>query len=54
MSEMILITLAKDFFRILKNEVGNKKGRKGGCTPPINPSPMNAFIRRCENLKMPP
>ena len=41
MPEIILMTLAKNLFRILKNEVRNKKNRKGGCTPPINPSPIN-------------
>ena len=40
MPEIILITLAKNLFRILKNKVRNKKNRKGGCTPPINPSPI--------------
>ena len=30
MPEIILITLAKNLFRILKNEVRNKKNRKGG------------------------
>ena len=41
MPEIILITLAKNLFRILKNEVRNqKKNRKGGCTLPINPSPI--------------
>ena len=42
MPEIILITLAKILFRILKNEVRNKKNRKGGCTPPINCSPIKA------------
>ena len=47
MPEIILITLAKNLFRILKNEVRNKKkirnqkkNRKGGVHPPINPSPI--------------
>ena len=40
MPEIILIPLAKNIFRILKNEVRNKKDRKGGYTP-INPSPIN-------------
>ena len=36
MPEIILKTLAKNLFRILKNEVRNKKDHKGGVqyTPP--------------------
>ena len=42
MPEIILITLAKNLFHILKNEDGNqKKIVKGGVHPPINPSPIN-------------
>ena len=46
MPEILLMTLAKNHFRIFKKEVRNQKVRKGGCTPPINPSP----IKDCENL----
>ena len=43
MPEIILITLAKNLFLILKNEVRNKKNRKeGGVHPPINPFPIKA------------
>ena len=42
MPEIILITLAKNLFHILKNEVGNqKRSKRGGVHPPINPSPIN-------------
>ena len=42
MPEIILITLAKNLFHILKNEVGNqKRSQRGGVHPPINPSPIN-------------
>ena len=41
MPEIILITLAKNLFHILKNEVGNqKRSERGGVHPPINPSPI--------------
>ena len=40
MPEIILITITKNLFRILKNEVGNKKCKGGVYTPPINPSPI--------------
>ena len=54
MPEIILITLAKNLFHVLKNEVGKKKIVKGGVHPPINPSPINdtlqtiftAFLKR--------
>ena len=41
MPEIILITLAWNLFRVLKNEVRNQKNRKGGCKSPIKPNPFN-------------
>ena len=50
MPEIILMTLAKNLFRILKNEVRNQKNRKGGCTSPINPSPINATKTNIQSM----
>ena len=41
MPEILLISLAKNLFRIFKNEVRNLKKSYRGFTPPINPSLIN-------------
>ena len=43
MPEIILITLAKNIYRILKNKVRNKKFVKGVYTP-LNPSPIKRWV----------
>ena len=42
MPEIILITLAKNRFHVFKNEVRNKKNRKGGAHPPYILLPLNS------------
>ena len=45
MSEIILITLAKNLFRIFKNEVRNKKKIVKGVYTPKNSSPINFNVQ---------
>ena len=55
MPEIILITLAKNLFHILKNGVGNQKSKKivkGGVHPPINPSPIKSLKLRLKEKQM--
>ena len=46
MLKIILMTLAKNLVRILKNDDGNKKFIKGDLLPPINPSEIFAWWRK--------
>ena len=40
-----MITLAKNLFLIVKNEVRNEKNRKGGVYPLINPPLLRKILR---------
>ena len=44
MSEIYFDITGKNLSRVLKNEVRNKKYRKGVVHPSINPSPMKKFF----------